>query len=123
MRCKASIRFLPHGTGLALFIWKGPSWQSRLELTSFLTTLFASVTVFVGLIVVEAEPAHPATVNASDGWRRTRDGWEKAQDWAQHRTVQSRLPHPSLLAVLQGLVSVGVLFAATDVKPRGAELT
>jgi hypothetical protein len=67
---------------------------------------------------VTLQPAATTSVAASDdGWRRTADGWERAEQFLPTQTAApcdypARRFHPALLASLQILLGAGALLLA-----------
>ncbi len=61
-------------------------------------------------------PSQPLEAVQPWGWRRTEQGWEKAEFWTPRRqypdTAAHRI-HPGLLLVLQFTLSWGFLFLST----------
>lgn len=67
-----------------------------------------------GLVVRRSGPPQPPKAAPGESqWRRTADGWEKTP-LRRPPLVAARVPHPGLVAALQGMLSVAALLAFTS---------
>ena len=67
-----------------------------------------------GLVVRRSRPPQPPKAAPGEStWRRTADGWEKTP-LRRPPLVAARVPHPGLVAALQGMLSVAALLAFTS---------
>lgn len=107
-------------TVVPLFIWKVRTLKS---VTLVLMLLVAAFYIACQIEVPPSDASISSPTMSREqesagnvAWRRTLDGWERMSDWTPRRVTPSAIPavdfgivHPSLVAILQLLLSVGAL--------------
>lgn len=70
------------------------------------------ILVAVGWLIVELPLApSPDSLDSDDGWRRTRHGWQRMDQWPSAYRSQRPLLHPMVVGLLECLLTLSALLA------------